>query len=466
MHKKTKILIVTDSPVLPTGLAETTRLIFGGLLERHPEDYEVHQIGLFHCYAVTSPKWPVYPTRRIKDGHGKLNFEPGDSHAEKTFFSVLPKIQPDIVFVFGDPQNVLHFCLPRAQRRYRLILYLNLDGLPLMPAFGPALCRADQIFLMSEFSKDVMARSSDTAFHDRLDYMYSPADTKRFAPASASLKAEMRRDLLPAWMPQSAFLLGWVGRNQWRKQVWVPYKVLHYLRTGDYLICRECGRVSLHDWDPTRQASLNQLGLVMESRPEYRYDRCSHCCSPEIEPAKPLADLFLWCHMAEEPKDEWPVRWLENHFGVQHGRDLWYTPEHELKAALAPDDMPMLYKIWDCLLYLSGGEGFGLPAWEAMCSGIPSVYTNYSAHGELLSRGRAGIPIGGILQPERETCIWRMVADVSQAVEAVRKLYHDRSLTAILGGNGRAFVEQFVSDVQVEKWHRIFQRVDGVTPTE
>lgn len=51
-----KILIVTDSPILPTGLAETTRLIFANLLALHPQDYEIRQLGLFQCYAVTKPQ--------------------------------------------------------------------------------------------------------------------------------------------------------------------------------------------------------------------------------------------------------------------------------------------------------------------------------------------------------------------------------------------------------------------------
>src|SRR5439155_22909107 len=56
MGRKIKILIVTDSAVLPTGMAETTRLVFGNLLEKYPETYDIHQIGWFHCYAVTENK--------------------------------------------------------------------------------------------------------------------------------------------------------------------------------------------------------------------------------------------------------------------------------------------------------------------------------------------------------------------------------------------------------------------------
>jgi glycosyltransferase involved in cell wall biosynthesis len=176
-----------------------------------------------------------------------------------------------------------------------------------------------------------------------------------------------------------------------------------------------------------------------------------------VEQAQPLEDVFLWCHTADEPDEPWPLRRLEQQFGVHRDRDLYYTPGHGLKSALAPEDVPMLYRIWDCLLYLSGGEGFGLPAWEAMCAALPVVYTNYSAHGEFLSRGNAGLPVGGILQPEPKTCIWRMVADVPQAVEAIRRLYFDRKLARELGANGRRFAGGFGIGTQVEAWHETFQ---------
>ena len=230
---------------------------------------------------------------------------------------------------------------------------------------------------------------------EKLGHRYSPADLERFAPVWNEVRVEMRRDLFPTWMPQNAFVPGWVGRNQWRKQNWVLYKVLHYLRTGQYLVCRRCGRVSLFDWDPARQLHLNAdwavsessfhgrtlqspPGLhlnaerqVLESRPGYRYDVCAHCGSGEVEQARPLEDVFLRCHTPEEPEEAWPLRWIEAQFGVHRDRDLFYTPGHGLKSALALEDVPMLYRIWDCLLYLSGGEGFGLPAWEAMCAPYP-----------------------------------------------------------------------------------------------
>lgn len=458
MEKRTRILIVTDSPVVPTGMAETTRLIFSTLLHNYPQQYDLHQVGLFHCYAVTTPEWPIHPTMAAKGPDGILRFVPEDRYGQKTFPKCLAKIQPDIVFGFGEPHRVLHLCAPPESRRHRLVLYVNFDGLPVPPAYCSHLLNADLIFTKSQFSMDVLASALPGFPPNQLSYLYSPADVERFRPISSEAKASLRRDLLPSWMAQKGFVLGWVGRNQWRKQNWVLFKVIHYLRTGGYLVCRRCGRVSLFDWDPCRQRHLETSDEPLGSRPGWKRDICQHCGSAEIQRAEPLSDVYLWLHMPQEPEQVWPVA-LEQQFGLRRDRDIHYTEGHGPKAALAPWDMGTLYGLWDALLYLTGGEGFGLPAWEAMCCGLPVVYTNYSSHAEFLGRASAGLPVGGILQPEPRTCIWRMVADVQQAVEAVRRLYFDGEIRTAFARNGRAFAGRFAPDVQVERWHNVFQQL-------
>ncbi len=459
MGTKTRILIVTDSPVVPTGLAETTRLIFSTLLHNYPEEYDLHQIGLFHCYAVTTPQWPIYPTMAGKGPDGKVRFVPEDKFGQRTFPKCLARIQPDIVFGFGEPHRVQHLCAPPQGRRHRLILYVNFDGIPVPRTWFSYLRDADLIFTKSEFSRDVLASAVPEIPPSQLSYQYSPADVVRFKPVSSEEKASLRRDLLPSWMAQDSFILGWVGRNQWRKQNWVLFKVIHYLRTGAYLVCQRCARVSLLDWDPSRQRHLEGAEGQLGSRPGWKGDICQHCGAAEIKRAEPLPNIYLWLHMPEEPELVWPPELLEQQFGLQRGRDIHYTEGHGPKAELAPKDMGTLFSLWDGLLYLTGGEGFGLPAWEAMCCGLPVVYTNYSSHAEFLGRANAGLPVGGILQPEPQTCIWRMLADVPQAVEAVRRLYFDADLRTALSRNGRSFAERFAPDVQVERWHNVFQQL-------
>ena len=41
-QKKTKILIVSESPIAPTGMGEVVRLTLGALLDRYPGHYDLH----------------------------------------------------------------------------------------------------------------------------------------------------------------------------------------------------------------------------------------------------------------------------------------------------------------------------------------------------------------------------------------------------------------------------------------
>ena len=116
----------------------------------------------------------------------------------------------------------------------------------------------------------------------RVWVMYSAADAERFTPVTEEEKREMRESLFPDWMTRDAFVLGWVGKNRWRKQVWVLYKVIHYSRTGKYLVCGRCGKVSLFDWDPLTRGHADETKRVLESRPNYKFDVCTHCCSAEV----------------------------------------------------------------------------------------------------------------------------------------------------------------------------------------
>ena len=85
MPSKTKILIVGDSPILPTGVAEVIRLIFGTLFDKYLDHYEIHQVGLWHSYAVATPRWPVYPTKHRQDESGKFLFQNDDRDGQQTF---------------------------------------------------------------------------------------------------------------------------------------------------------------------------------------------------------------------------------------------------------------------------------------------------------------------------------------------------------------------------------------------
>lgn len=116
--EKTKILIVADSPVLPSSGAETIRTIFEPLASRFPNQYELHQIGLSHCFAVTRPMWPVYPTKTGKGRDGKLRFTADDLNGEATLRETVPRIRPHIVFAVNNARSLSALCSSRVEREW------------------------------------------------------------------------------------------------------------------------------------------------------------------------------------------------------------------------------------------------------------------------------------------------------------------------------------------------------------
>jgi glycosyltransferase involved in cell wall biosynthesis len=453
--KRSKILIVTHSPVLPTGTAETMRSIFNTLLKLHPDDYELHQLGLGHVGGAGKTTWPIYLTRvEVHPGKG-WTMAKSDLDGRETFPIVLANLQPDIVFAFNDPQNLQHLCVERSKRQHRLVLYVHVDGFPAPPDYA-CLFASDKILTMSDFSRNALLAGHPGADSSNVDFLYAPADTRRFHPVCESERTTLRREWLPAWMPANAFILGWVGMNQWRKQPWVLYQVIHLLRTGHYLVCPDCQRVQLRSGDGP-ECEVDGGPEEAEAAPETGRV-CAQCGSHQVDLAEPLTDIFLWLHMPRiQARDCWPTNVMHETYDVFPGRDIHYTEGLELLPNLSAEKMAALYQVWDALLYLSGGEGFGVPALEAMASELPVVYTDYSSHAEFLGKANAGLPVGGTLQPEPSTCTLRILADVGQALEAVRRLYFDPELRRGLGRSGRAFAEQISCKNQAERWHHIFQ---------
>jgi hypothetical protein len=92
--------------VLPSGAAETLRLLFEGLVRNHPAEYEISQVGLAHCFAVVEPKWPVHPTSSSPGEKASQSAVLEDMNGELTLRHAIDTFQPDIVFALNDPQRL------------------------------------------------------------------------------------------------------------------------------------------------------------------------------------------------------------------------------------------------------------------------------------------------------------------------------------------------------------------------
>jgi len=74
----------------------------------------------------------------------------------------------------------------------------------------------------------------------------------------------------------------------------------------------------------------------------------------------------------------------------QYRKEINHAPPILVLARTLPDaQMPALYRAADCFVLPTRGEGWNLPALEALASGLPVITTNWSAHLDWLDQDNA-----------------------------------------------------------------------------
>ena len=431
--KPTKVLIVAHSVVMYTGSAEVVYNIFRPFLNQAVPQLDIRQIGLLHTSAVRQCPWPIIPTKTINHGENQ-SFDPRDLEGEITIDREIREWKPDLIFIFNDPAQAIRQ-LNVIARRCRTIVYVTIDGSP-VPRVIKGLLLADRLITMSSFSRRtfIEAVGSDG---NRMEVSPACIDLSRYPVRERRRVSGDGRESLPTQFDSDSFILGWVGRNQWRKQFWINLQLIGILRHGKYVECESCGRV--------RAPGMRQLC-------------CSLCGSRSAKNGSPNPHIRLWVHIPTGKEiGDWNLEELSSYYGLEEGLDVFYTEGCGPNAHIAPTEMSRLYECFDILLMLSGGEGFGLPIFEAMASGIPIIASDYSSHAEWVERADSGIRVSGILQPEARTGIMRHISDVYEAADAVLKLYRDPGLYRAYCEKGRSFVEAHA----IENHHPFWADVIG-----
>lgn len=450
-----KLLLSTDSAAIHTGLAETTRLVFKRLLDRFPGKYEISQLGWFHLPegGETVP-WEIYATE-VKD----KGFVQEDKYGQRTFENILHKVKPDIVYTNGDLWCFDHLLNSPSRNLFRLVTYYTIDGQPywgneIIPGkkseWGNTLSKADKIVVLTEFGEEVLKNSMPEMAGRDISVIYHPVDEGRFRMLNDTEKALARQDLWAPGVPQDAFVLGWVGRNQYRKQNYLMWELMYYLVHGDYIQCKDCGRVTRREYDHCAMKT-REVGRLRSYEQDYDYSYCWYCRSKDITEGESIDDIYLWTHMNKSDPG-WKCDINTTMWKVKDR--VIYTNGLTPARGIPPQQLANLIATWDVMLYLSGGEGFGIPAYESMISGVPVIYSNYSSHADFCQHG--GLPVRCSFVPELNFTIERAVADINHAIEVVLWAYNNRVALKELGKKGRAWTEDKTLDSIVDQWDEVF----------
>jgi len=240
---------------------------------------------------------------------------------------------PDCVLNIGIPWT---FRRRAGTRRPNVgLTMLEVDGIP--ASWAERCNQMDEVWVPSSFSfKTLTSGGVDPA---RLRVMPLGVDTKRFRPTGPSLPIPGRRGFVFLAVSE------WVARKAF------PLLIEAFVRefsTGEDV----CLVLKTRSNRPTQGAADGSRQVREEVR-------------------RLLARL-----LGQTPH-------------ADHAAPAACPPVILLTDPLPPESMPALYRAADCFVLPTRGEGWNLPAIEALASGLPVITTAWSGHLEYLSDANA-----------------------------------------------------------------------------
>lgn len=403
-----RAIIVGDSPTVSTGFS---RCVVAAADALHAAGHDVHILGLSywgdpHDFPYTI--WPtVAPADKCRDafGTGRLPL-------------LIDRLRPDACLILQDPFNIQgyfdvldsYFKDADADERANVIPpivgWLAADS---RNYYCKPLNRLTHVAMWTQFGVDEMRAGG---YEGPTSIIPLGVDHSLFYPRD---KRESREK---CGLPQDAFVVGVVGRNQHRKKIDLCIAAFHHLIT-DY-------------------AGMDKAVLYLH--------------------VAPTGDVGV------------NIRALVHHYNL-HGRV--FLAEPHIGVGVDNALMPYVYSSLDVLLSMSQAEGWNLPALEAMACGAVCVLPDFAAHGDTGWVGNAAervpCPYPAMTAP-MNTLAYTVgaVPDVHEAAASLNALYRSTHSRRKLRERGLAKAAEFswerTGQMMAELLERVVsERKPGVT---
>lgn len=403
---------------------------------------QVAQHGWFHQKTVEDGNVPfeILPTNVGYNEEGQPMLHDADRYGAKSLPRIIHQAKPDIVWCLADPYMIGH--LPELKRKFKfkLVLWIPVDGDPFPLNYQEVLACADEVYGVTEWG----AQKIETVSGRDAGCIYHGVDTEVFKPLGKKRIETIRKGALADKYAENLQVVGFVGKNQFRKMPWNLYPIQYYLRTGNW------SWVYGPDVDST---------VVL-----WPYDRTARKClgKPEWlegydhEDAKPL-NMRFWMHCFEQ---EGGINFRYAEETWQQAGEIIYSSNLDHVHGFSDAQMNDLYNLFDLYVSFSGGEGFCMPLIEAASAGTPVMFADYSGQAEVgqLVMGRS-VPVNNFIV-EHGSGIERHLVDIGSAVAAIYECLKDDHRLKEWGRESRmAACRHFDYDAISAQWMSVLQRI-------
>lgn len=292
--------------------------------------HEVVVLGLGYYGDPIDRPWKSYPCVNPLAG-GR------DAYGIGRIGAIMFAEQPDVIVVLNDPWNIPAYLdslegfanrLAEAGQAPRLPPVVGFLAVDAVNQDGEPLNRLAHVAVWTEWAAGELKRCG---YAGSTTVVPLGVDTSVFSPRDRVLSRAVA-----APTAEDCFLIGVVGRNQPRKRI-----------------------------DLT-------LAVFAEFVERYRID-----------------DAKLYIHTAPTGERGCDIRRLVRHYNL-HGRVIVNEPA--VGCGVAEQEMPLIYSSFDVYLTTTQGEGWGLPALEAMACGVPVVAPRWSGLASWAGEGAVLVP--------------------------------------------------------------------------
>lgn len=319
-----RIVTVSDSPTIFSGLARVHRNVIDGLLEA---GHEVIPCGWFAYGSDILARMdkgeqpsPVY----YKSPYGEVRVLCVPKHKGMNemyaIYDIVDCVGPDVVVSIGDPWNFFYMQAIRVQAsfKFKWIPYLTVES-PVGDKWKSLLRYADAVAVASEYGRRQL--EGVCAAPRTIEY-----GADGFFMYDAEKRGELRAER--GIGDRVRFLS--VGQNTWRKNLPSVLQAIRILRNDPSSRMEMDGKVEFH---------LRTNVDRMDKQEEYAYDLHKLVRHMDLEEWVTFPDRGI-CSVFEAPPDE---------------------------------DLRNEYNVSDFVISSSSSEGYGLPIVEGMVCGLPCV---------------------------------------------------------------------------------------------
>lgn len=402
-----KILYHSDSPTVATGFGNLSRDLLKEMVNLD-KDLEITVLGINERGGYKDPKefpYKIYPA--IYDDYN-------DVFGFKRLINILTGGDPEIHEAFDavvfnydfwlfdyikiDGMSLFQFLKQfkaKVKNPPKLILYTPVDNELITPEWLEILKFFDKVIVPSMYGKGMIARA-DKALGNKVKVIYYGFNNEVFHPLSDKEKEQVKESMGAT----GKFVVGYVGRNQWRKDM---YRV------------------------------IKTFAMFHE---KYK-----------------SSFLYIHCNPVDMSHDGGNLLDLVRNQGLQAGVDVAFPFGLDQNVGLSKQMMNAIYNAMDVQLSGTTGEGFGMPFLEAMLAGTINLAPNNTTIPELFGDDR-----GFIYQNKGSVCFGqfdnmriRNLGDENMALRDLEYIYKNKSKVKSMTKAAREWAQQWTAKRMAEE---------------